>query len=888
MFVVNDDMSVYVTRGDYCNIPVAHQFQSGDMVRFKVTKKKDCNTVVLQRDFVVESATETFVISLTGNDTKIGEVISKPTDYWYEVELNPETNPQTIIGYDEDGAKILKLFPEGKDVDGDDIEVVGTKTLQELVDYALDQANKSGAFDGKDGQDGADGKDGQDGYTPVKGKDYFTEEDKNEIVADVAEEVLPNCTNALKATASGEVVRVDDVSPIEHIAKAKVSGKNLIPTFTQDYSVTRGELTQSCEAGGNTITINGIGNSNGGGRNNFRDFSQHFFLKKGKTYTLSQQTVSGTCDGVFSVYVSKLPDSDSVTWTSNSMVRKTFVAEEDMECYIGVNVVAGVVYNNVVVRFQLEEGDTATEYEPYVDPATVEVTRCGKNLVPYPFYNKTKTENGITFTDKGNGIIAVNGTATDNAFFHFVIDSTMRVKGVYTLSGLSGGSGTTYYIQPFISGTAVRGLTNGSYLYEFDGILDKITMVVTKGTTIDNLEVKLQLEQGNKATDFESYKVEKYTPDAEGTCDIIPVSPTMTLFSNTPGANIKVEYNQDTNKAMEDVRSDLRTLDNAVAELSGGSTLIVTIDEENGTASHNSQQIYDHVQAGGTAVLYHRELYYTLHSCEAGFATFRYYSDDGFVFQYRVWFEGDIEHTEFLPLTYENMDQPVDSLIRQNFSNSVMKVQIDPDTEKATYTSQQIYSHVMNGGSAYLYNHALTTCRTHCCIFTELVNEESQIYQTYVYEDGSVEYFNKDTFGLSQIDSKITAPSTAEVGQTIVVKSVDSDGKPTAWEAVDLPSVVVAKFYSYNDIQIFCETHTAEQLYSILNDNELPVIAYVYDENTGRNLTAVCWTTGESRVCVGEPFGDNGWAHNFVTANQGDYANGMPDKETRNELWTEF
>lgn len=35
---------------------------------------------------------------------------------------------------------------------------------------------------------------------------------------------------------------------------------------------------------------------------------------------------------------------------------------------------------------------------------------------------------------------------------------------------------------------------------------------------------------------------------------------------------------------------------------------------------------------------------------------------------------------------------------------------------------------------------------------------------------------------------KITAPTTAAVGQIIKVKSVDTTGKPTEWEAVDLPS----------------------------------------------------------------------------------------------------
>jgi len=56
------------------------------------------------------------VIDDEGNDVgKIGDVINKPTDYWYEIEINPETKPQTIIGYDENGEKILKLYPEGSD-----------------------------------------------------------------------------------------------------------------------------------------------------------------------------------------------------------------------------------------------------------------------------------------------------------------------------------------------------------------------------------------------------------------------------------------------------------------------------------------------------------------------------------------------------------------------------------------------------------------------------------------------------------------------------------------------------------------------------------------------------------------------------------------------------
>ena len=127
MYQVNDDMSIYVTRGDIVNIAVTaddngepYIFQQGDLVRIKVFAKKDCESVVLQKDFPVTTATETVEIFLDENDTKIGEVISKPRDYWYEVELNPLSNPQTIIGYDEDGAKLFKLFPEGRDLTEND------------------------------------------------------------------------------------------------------------------------------------------------------------------------------------------------------------------------------------------------------------------------------------------------------------------------------------------------------------------------------------------------------------------------------------------------------------------------------------------------------------------------------------------------------------------------------------------------------------------------------------------------------------------------------------------------------------------------------------------------------------------------------------------------
>lgn len=130
MFVVKDDMSIYVTRGDICFFAVSAEtsegnpftFMEGDILRLKISTKKDCEDVVLVKDYTVESDCESMVISLTGKDTKIGPVISKPVVYWYEICLNPETNPQTLVGYDDkDGPKLFQLLPEGRDMNGEDI-----------------------------------------------------------------------------------------------------------------------------------------------------------------------------------------------------------------------------------------------------------------------------------------------------------------------------------------------------------------------------------------------------------------------------------------------------------------------------------------------------------------------------------------------------------------------------------------------------------------------------------------------------------------------------------------------------------------------------------------------------------------------------------------------
>ena len=119
MFKINSiTKEISITRGDIGSINFSidnYTFQIGDVVRFKVFKSKDCQCIELQKDIEIEEEVEIIEIPLTSKETKIGEIINKPKQYWYEIELNPNKKPQTIIGYDEEGEKLFTLYPEGDD-----------------------------------------------------------------------------------------------------------------------------------------------------------------------------------------------------------------------------------------------------------------------------------------------------------------------------------------------------------------------------------------------------------------------------------------------------------------------------------------------------------------------------------------------------------------------------------------------------------------------------------------------------------------------------------------------------------------------------------------------------------------------------------------------------
>ena len=218
---------------------------------------------------------------------------------------------------------------------------------------------------------------------------------------------------------------------------------------------------------------------------------------------------------------------------------------------------------------ELEQtADVTLTSDAMIDFSAVSVKKYGKNLIPYPYMEMTKTVNGITFTDNGDGSITVNGTATANAIYFVRTNTNFTVeKGIYTLSGCpTGGNKSSYSL-------GIDVYNDKTWLKNFfdygEGVFVDLTssvftglpvyIRVVTGTTVNNLVFKPMLELGNAATDYEPYKAPvTYTPDSDGKVSGVTLgSDTATLTTDTSGVIINAKYKKDITKAFEELETKL-------------------------------------------------------------------------------------------------------------------------------------------------------------------------------------------------------------------------------------------------------------------------------------------------------------------------------------------
>lgn len=338
----------------------------------------------------------------------------------------------------------------------------------------------------------------------------------------------------LKGSKSGSAMLLDDVSPVSHDMGVKVRSKNLIP-----YPF----IYETIDSHGITFTDNKDGTITLKGKNDRTEISNYnlfntsdklSFLKPNTDYYLS-------CN--LDIIRSLRTVNSSGAYKYYSYGNINFSPDETPDrLFIQIKTTDTTTYDNTVVKLQIEEGTTATAYTPYVpDLTAVKVKRCGKNLIPYPYSETTKTQNKVTFTDNGDGSITIKGTATADTYFWLC---------------------TIDFGDKPINAISVDSATNGIYtaskrLY-YNQNSKGSSINIISGTTVEET-IYPQIELGTIATDYEPYITPtEYTPTADGIVNgVTSLYPNTTLMTDTDGVMIDCEYYKDIDKTFNELTTSV-------------------------------------------------------------------------------------------------------------------------------------------------------------------------------------------------------------------------------------------------------------------------------------------------------------------------------------------
>lgn len=351
---------------------------------------------------------------------------------------------------------------------------------------------------------------------------------------------------ALTGLSNGEILCLNNISPVEHQIELTAGSKNLLnltlAKSAQFFTVTEKTENKICATAPNaenkqpvlnlfnaklpagTYTLScsiSLENVPDAADNVNTDRRNEILVFKDGTFFTKTDTI--TADGTYFKQISfTLPAEATVRvgWYRNVCDIKP----DDS------------LYKVTLSNVQLEFGETATAYTPYLASlAGVRVTRYGKNLFNPATAELTgaqKTANGVTFT-------AASGS----------VDVKLPA-GIYSISFKRNKNGLLYLRNgktesgSFSQIGAAETSATFNYTAETDGYL-RISSF-TDGLELANL----QIERASAATAYEPFTAKVYTADPNGSfTGVTSLYPVTTLLPGSTGVSLTAKYNKDINKA---------------------------------------------------------------------------------------------------------------------------------------------------------------------------------------------------------------------------------------------------------------------------------------------------------------------------------------------------
>lgn len=275
------------------------------------------------------------------------------------------------------------------------------------------------------------------------------------------------------------------------------SGKNLLKL--EDVSKTYAGVSFVSSAKNGTIIANGTASEQ-------TTFNTNVILDAG-TYILSGDAGGGS----LTTHSISYAINDSWLGIHETGNGVEFTITEQTKVTVGTVIRKGYTANNLVFKPMISvEGG---EFEPYVGgiPApnpdypqeiltsgangSEKLTPVGENLIPHPYYETGHTDNGVVWTDLGDGRVMANGTASTSADSTFYLRNDLSLEaGTYFLSGCPhGGSASGYRIQLANNSWSITCSDMGSgakISLNEKTTLPQFRILIPKGMTVSNLVFK--------------------------------------------------------------------------------------------------------------------------------------------------------------------------------------------------------------------------------------------------------------------------------------------------------------------------------------------------------------------------------------------------------------